>query len=214
MSMFKGVARTLAWGTGVSITAAFVTLTFADPVQVPTTLEDYFLEGTQPDTLNHPVVDASACAGCHGLYDAVHEPWTNWTASMMGQAARDPLFFACLAIANQDAAFSGDMCIRCHTPGGWLAGNSTPTDGSALTGIDMQGVSCNFCHRMVDPDYKPGISPAADQGILANLGAIPPNPHSGNFIVDPDDVRRGPFDMGPDFFYHEWAQSPFQKEKK
>lgn len=211
MSMFKGVARTLAWGTGVSITAAFVTLTFADPVQVPTTLEDYFLEGTQPETLNHPVVDSSACAGCHGLYDAVHEPWTNWTASMMGQAARDPLFFACLAIANQDAAFSGDMCIRCHTPGGWLAGNSTPTDGSALTGIDMQGVSCNFCHRMVDPDYKPGISPAADQGILANLGAIPPNPHSGNFIVDPDDVRRGPFDMGPDFFYHEWAQSPFHQ---
>lgn len=212
MSSFRGIARTLAWAGGVTGAAAFVTLTFAEPTQVPTTLEDFFLDGTQPETLNHPVVDATACATCHGLYDEVHEPWTNWTASMMGQAARDPLFHACLAIANQDAAFAGDLCIRCHTPGGWLAGNSTPTDGSALSGADMQGVSCNFCHRMVDPDYKPGVSPPADQGILAALGAIPPNPHSGNFVVDPDDVRRGPFDMGPDFFYHEWAQSPFHQD--
>jgi len=212
MSSFRGIARTLAWAGGVTGAAAFVTLTFAEPTQVPTTLEDFFLDGTQPETLNHPIVDATACATCHGLYDEVHEPWTNWTASMMGQAARDPLFHACLAIANQDAAFAGDLCIRCHTPGGWLAGNSTPTDGSALSGADMQGVSCNFCHRMVDPDYKPGVSPPADQGILAALGAIPPNPHSGNFVVDPDDVRRGPFDMGPDFFYHEWAQSPFHQD--
>lgn len=212
MSSFRGIARTLAWAGGVTGAAAFVTLTFAEPTQVPTTLEDFFLDGTQPETLNHPIVDATACATCHGLYDEVHEPWTNWTASMMGQAARDPLFHACLAIANQDAAFAGDLCIRCHTPGGWLAGNSTPTDGSALSGADMQGVSCNFCHRMVDPDYKPGVSPPADQGILTALGAIPPNPHSGNFVVDPDDVRRGPFDMGPDFFYHEWAQSPFHQD--
>lgn len=208
-----GWVAVAAFGTGM------LAVTFADGTPVPTTLSDFTLSGTQPDTLDHPIVDSQSCATCHGLYDEVHEPWTNWTASMMGQAARDPLFHACLTIANQDAAFSGDLCIRCHTPGGWLAGNSTPTDGSALSGVDFQGVSCNFCHRMVDPNYQPGVSPAIDAPILADLTppepglpAIGPNPHSGNFIVDPLDRRRGPFDMGPDFFYHEWAQSPFHQD--
>ena len=52
-----------------------------------------------------------------------------------------------LTIANQDAAFAGDLCLRCHAPVGWLEGRSTPTDGSHLADIDYEGVSCNFCHR-------------------------------------------------------------------
>jgi hypothetical protein len=35
----------------------------------------------------------------------VSEPFRPWNASPMGQAARDPLFWAAVAIANQDAAF-------------------------------------------------------------------------------------------------------------
>jgi hypothetical protein len=212
MNSIRSIATVGAWCVGVVGAAGFVTLTFADPLPLPTTLEDYFLDGTQPNTLNHPIVDAQNCAICHGLYDEAHDPFGTWAASMMGQAARDPLFHAALAIANQDAAFSGDLCIRCHVPGGWLDGRSVPTDMSALETADMQGVSCNFCHRMVDPVYAPGQSPAADKGILGALDNIPVNPHSGNYIVDPDDVRRGPFEMGPKFFFHEWAQSPFHQE--
>lgn len=213
-ALFGRLVRTGGWAVGVFGGAGLVAVAFAGGGGTPvaTTLDDFFLDGTQPNTLNHPIVDASSCATCHGLYDEVHEPWTNWSASMMGQSARDPLFHACLAIANQDAAFSGDLCIRCHVPSGWLDGRSTPTDGSALTGSDMQGVNCNFCHRMVDPVYSPGESPAADEGILAALANVPINPHSGNFVMDPDDVRRGPFDMGPNFFFHEWAQSPFHQD--
>lgn len=213
-ALFGRLVRTGGWAVGVFGGAGLVAVAFAGGGGTPvaTTLDDFFLDGTQPNTLNHPIVDASSCATCHGLYDEVHEPWTNWSASMKGQSARDPLFHACLAIANQDAAFSGDLCIRCHVPSGWLDGRSTPTDGSALAGSDMQGVNCNFCHRMVDPVYTPGESPAADQGILAALANVPINPHSGNFVVDPDDVRRGPFDMGPNFFFHEWAQSPFHQD--
>ncbi len=202
-----------AFGTGM------LAVTFADGTPVPTTIPDFTLSGTQPNTLDHPVVDSQACLSCHGLYDSAHEPFTNWAASMMGQSARDPLFHACLTIANQDAAFSGDLCIRCHTPGGWLAGNSTPTDGSALAGADFQGVSCNFCHRMVDPNYQAGVSPAVDNDIIndltapgVGLPAVPPNAHSGNFVLDPLDRRRGPRDVGPDFFYHDWLQSPFHQD--
>lgn len=205
------LARASGWCVGAASMTAMLAVSFADGTPVPTTVSDFFLDGTQPETLEHPIVDAKACATCHGLYDEVHEPWTNWAASMMGQSARDPLFHACLTIANQDAAFAGDLCLRCHTPGGWLAGRSEPTDGSALMGVDYQGVNCNFCHRMVDPEYTPGVSPAIDQPILNDLDALPVNPHSGNFVVDPQDRRRGPFDLGPDFFYHEWAQSPFHQ---
>ncbi len=60
------------------------------------------------------------------------EPWFNWAASMMAHAARDPLFWATVAIAEQDFDGSGDLCIRCHTAEGWLDGRSTPTDGSGL----------------------------------------------------------------------------------
>ncbi|MFK7883665.1 MAG: GC-type dockerin domain-anchored protein [Phycisphaerales bacterium] len=206
------LARAGGWCFGAAAFTGMLAVSFADGTPVPTTIPDFFLDGTQPNTLDHPIVDSQSCASCHGLYDEVHEPWNNWAASMMGQSARDPLFHACLTIANQDAAFSGDLCIRCHTPGGWLGGRSTPTDGSALAGADFQGVSCNFCHRMVDPDYKPGLSPAIDVPVLDDLAALPVNPHSGNFVVDPQDRRRGPFDMGPDFFYHEWAQSPFHQD--
>ena len=51
---------------------------------------------------------------------------------MMAQAGRDPVFYAALDIANADAAFSGDFCLRCHVPRGWLDGrHSAPTATSA-----------------------------------------------------------------------------------
>lgn len=53
---------------------------------------------------------------------------------MMAQAARDPLFLACLAVEEQDAPSVGDLCIRCHSPGGWEEGRSTDTGGGMLPG--------------------------------------------------------------------------------
>ena len=42
---------------------------------------------------------------------------------MMGQAGRDPIFYATLAVANQDVDFE-EACLRCHAPGAWLDGRS------------------------------------------------------------------------------------------
>jgi mono/diheme cytochrome c family protein len=195
------------WAAGLAIVAAATAVTIAG---LPTNLDDFFGPGTQPNELNVPLQDSNECAACHGGFDDEHEPFRPWNASPMGQAARDPLFWAAVAIANQDAQAGGDTCIRCHTPGGWLAGRSTPTDGSQLTGIDFQGVSCNFCHRMVDPNNHPG-APVEDAAILAGLTTvIPTEEHSANYVVDPEDRRRGPY-MLEDFFIHQWRQSPFHK---
>ncbi|MEL6430603.1 MAG: multiheme c-type cytochrome [Planctomycetota bacterium] len=183
--------------------------------QVAATLDDFFVPGTQPGTLTQPVFSSDACSGCHGNYDPVAEPFTQWAASMMGQAGRDPIFYAALAVANQDVDFGGELCLRCHAPGAWLEGRSTPTDGSALDPLlgDLDGVTCHMCHRMVDP-VPDAANPAEDTAILANL-TVPAlqEPHSASFVIDPDDNRRGPYDLGM-FFYHEWRESPFHRESR
>ena len=71
----------------------------------------------------------------------------------MSLAARDPLFWGALAVAEQDFDGSGDVCLRCHTSNAWLAGRSVPTDGSALHATrDSNGVECETCHRLTNPD--------------------------------------------------------------
>ncbi|HEB61493.1 MAG TPA: hypothetical protein ENJ06_06680 [Phycisphaeraceae bacterium] len=197
-------------------TATAGTLLFAAGVAlalpVPTTLLDFFQPGTQPNELTDLIVTSDVCSACHGNYDINVEPYHRWANSLMGQAARDPVFYACLDIAEQDAQFVGDVCIRCHSPGGWLEGRSTPTDGSGFIDKDFDGINCNFCHRMVDPVWS-SDNPMPDQGILNNLSTvIPTNPHSGQYIVDPRDRRRGPYDLGMMFPWHMWQQSPFHRE--
>lgn len=177
---------------------------------VGTTLNDFFMPGSQPDptgTLILPFVDADAnCLFCHGGFDIPNpplnlegEPYRNWLGSMMAQASRDPVFYAALTVANQDADFGGDLCLRCHASSAWLGGRSVPTDGSAFipNSVDFEGVSCNFCHRLVNPQYVKGESPIEDISILDDLdfeGLLPEQPGTARYVVDPLDARRGPFD--------------------
>lgn len=154
---------------------------------VNTTIEDFFLPGTQPSSISFD----SNCNNCHGGYDVTAEPTYNWQGSMMAQSMRDPLFLAALTIANQDAPGSGDLCLRCHTPKGWLSGRSVPTDGSALNPVDIEGVDCHFCHTLINPQ---STNPA-DLVYINNLGAnIPPQSGNGMFVIDnSSQTRRGPF---------------------
>ncbi len=114
-----------------------------------------FMPGSQSGSVN--LESATRCDNCHGGYDRAIEPAHNWRGSMMANAARDPLWAACLTVALQDSIAvlgnpnAGDLCIRCHTPSGWLGGHSDPPNLTALAGSDFEGVSCDFCHRMVDP---------------------------------------------------------------
>ncbi len=185
----------------------------AQNLPIPTTLQDWAQPGTQPGALNEPIIAGSACNLCHSGF--FNSPVDLWKTSIMAQAGRDPLFHACLAIANQDASESGDLCLRCHTPGAWLAGNSTPTDGSNLSGInDFDGVTCNLCHRMVDPEFVSGQSPAIDLGILNSLDEIPAHPQNGQYVIDPADNRRGPYNLGSGFQFHPAIQSPFHSSSR
>jgi len=190
-----------------------------------TTINDVFLPGSQIGQSGN-IETPDKCDNCHGGYNSAVEPAFNWRGSMMSQAARDPLFFACLAVANQDAPGVGDMCLRCHAPDGWLNGRCEPTDGSALNNNDRQGVQCDFCHKLVKPS-EIGVNPFpsdaaytstgfgtgtynADQAYLSKIIPIPGTPSNGMYIADAFNGKRGPFTDAVG--RHQMLYSPFHSQ--
>ncbi len=116
------------------------------------------MPGTQPGALM--LEDPGNCMNCHAGYDEAVEPGFNWQGSMMGQAARDPLFYACFTVAAQDSIWvlgnpnADDLCMRCHYPKGWLEGRSDPPNASLMIGADYDGVHCGFCHSKYNPFFE------------------------------------------------------------
>lgn len=167
--------------------------------------------GTQP---NQAMLlgAVSACDGCHGYYNQAVEPAENWMGSMMAHSARDPLFFAGLAIAEGSVPGAGDFCIRCHAPRGWLDGNASPSDGSALDPVnDKNGIECGICHSLVNPNTQehPGVQIAP---YVANDGGTPPEGFygSGMYVVSGTQTRYGPYDQGVTAG-HAWAKSLYHR---
>jgi len=199
------------WGNlGSGWSADFFTIFSSAVGRVPTTLRDFDMPGSQPIE-SGTILEPTDCISCHSTYGQTEvEPYFNWEGGMMAHASIDPLFLAALEIANADAPESGDLCLRCHDNRGWLGGRSTPTDGSQMLPSDKIGVSCDLCHRLVDPIYEPGVSPGDDEAILAALAEVPEQPALGQYVIDPHGTRRGPFDdpMAP----HSFLYSPFHRE--
>jgi hypothetical protein len=188
---------------------------------IGTKSRDFIQPGTQPDPvppgLSDPILAASSCSACHGYFDPNTEPYFAWVASQKAQAARNPMFWATLAIANQDAGNAGYWCMRCHIPIGFLGGRTTfVSDGSILDDSkhDFDGVNCNMCHRLVDPVYDPNENPHVDLDVMpGGESAVDVEPHNGMFIVDLFDRRRGPRDdLDDSFAWHQWLPSPFHEE--
>jgi len=120
------------------------------------------MPGTQPGQVG-ALESPDKCNNCHADYnDAAtaaagqgepqDEPSRGWAGGTMAQAGRDPIFWATLAVAEQDFDGVGDLCLRCHSTAGWYGGRSTPTDGSGLSAGDADGVDCDTCHTMTNPD--------------------------------------------------------------
>ena len=177
------------------------------------------MPGTQPREakIDYAFFGASNCKHCHARTDAKNgpaDPYFSWSGGMMAQAARDPVFRAALAIANQDIPDVGDFCIRCHSLRGWLAGRSSVTDGSALEREDLHGVSCSVCHRLIDPRSVEARKVAC---LLPPGDASETGLHEGNgmVVVDPEDVARGPYpDPGGIKPHHLRLQSPYQASSR
>ncbi|MEZ4680987.1 MAG: choice-of-anchor Q domain-containing protein [Caldilineaceae bacterium] len=155
-------------------------------------MRDYHLPGTQPGGLSAPLGNATDCTGCH-----VEHIRDNFNGAMMTNGVRDPLFRAALVIANRDANYSGDLCIRCHSPTAWLNnrastdGDPTASDGRLINADDLHGITCTTCHRMVAPTPVAGEA-AGDAAERAALTG-PFLSGSSAYIIDRNDIRRGRF---------------------
>ena len=132
------------------------------------------MPGTQPTEVTN-FASPDTCAGCHAGYNTLapdNEPVTGWRGAAMGNAARDPVFWSTLAVVEQDFDGAGDLCLRCHSLGGWYGGRSTPTDGSGLAASDVDGVDCNTCHTITNTDNSEHLG-AMNSPFIANCSDDP-----------------------------------------
>ncbi|MCH9686581.1 MAG: cytochrome c family protein [Deltaproteobacteria bacterium] len=158
---------------------------------------------TEPLELSNALVPADQCEYCHTFQNApdaatdpLYAPYFSWRGSMMANAAVDPVFWAGVAIASQDAVLPEETqaCIRCHSPRAFLEGRGDAISLAELTVQDRAGVECEACHRMV-ADEPPGnaqytIDDVAVNGMVPRRGpwsyppgeGIPPPPHEA--LVD------------------------------
>jgi len=164
--------------------------------------------GTQPNEVGN-LESPDRCDNCHGGYNSAVEPAFNWRGSMMANAGRDPIFWATMAIAEQDFDGSGDLCMRCHSTGGWYAGHSTPTDGSGLMAGDADGVDCDTCHTMTNPSGAEHTG-VMNTPFIANDGAGSGYYGSGMLSLSGGNAKLGPYsDAVPK---HQFMQSDFHRD--
>jgi hypothetical protein len=199
---------------------ALVTAAHAAPT-VPTEIEQ---PGTQPSEVPS---FATNCNSCHFAGnpdpDELFLPSRGWQGSMMSNAMKDPIFWATVAVAEQDFLPNadpelrggvGDLCLRCHGPNGWLGGRSTPTDGSSFTGADERGVECEFCHLLVNPDEPVNVSGTTEEQSPPFEAFDPVTGEgyygSGQYVLNSDGTRLGPY--GDASANHQWLQSSFHRD--
>lgn len=190
----------------ILIVSFFVGSSFAADV-VP---NEIMMPGTQPNEVQN-FESPDKCDNCHGGYDEAraysNEPAYGWRGSAMGNAGRDPIFWATLAIAEQDFDGAGDLCIRCHSAGGWIAGRSTPTDGSGLAANDDDGIDCDTCHKATNPDNSEHLGVmnppfVANDGVEGYYG-------SGILSIWGGSDKLGPYNNAD--ARHKWMQSRFHR---
>ena len=170
--------RALVYAALIAAILALIAAAAFAAVDVPTDIQQ---PGTQPGDINN-LEGVNKCDGCHGNSNKGVELAHEWSGSMMAHAGRDPIFWATMAIAEQDFDGSGDLCLRCHSTAGWMAGRSTPTDGSSLGPGDADGVDCHFCHAMTNPDNSEHIGEQFAP-FVANDGGSPANAYYGSGIT-------------------------------
>ncbi len=185
--------------------------TIPNDIKLPGTQQAQVPTYTSPDN----------CDNCHGGYNQAVEPEFMWRGGMMANATRDPIFWATLAVAEQDflpgadpatRGGAGDLCIRCHSVNGWMANRSTPTDGSGLSNsADVNGVECEFCHLMVDPDQPvsiPGTTEVQTPPFEA-YDASGAYYGAAEYVMNGNGTRLGPYVTSPP---HAAIQSPFHRK--
>ncbi len=123
------------------------------------------------------------CAGCH------QEIYAQWNGSMHSNAHKDPVYQKLFLIASRETNGTFDaFCTKCHSPIGYLSGETPSGDNYSVDGITEKGISCDFCHTV---NASSGIG-------------------NGAFISSPGKVKYGPLDDSNISTFHQTAYSELQ----
>ncbi len=130
---------------------------------------------------------AEICMGCHSDIHA------QWKGSMHANAFIDPVFQALWKIGEEETkGFTRQLCGGCHSAVGVLANDITFKDGTFdASDIAKEGVTCDLCHTVKETAF---------------LETPTYEPQNASLIVDPGDVKRGPY-KDSESQYHETAYS-------
>ncbi|MCA9709855.1 MAG: hypothetical protein KDK70_28705, partial [Myxococcales bacterium] len=144
------------------------------------------------------------CELCHGYEnplvhdgDPEYAPMRSWQGTMMANSARDPVFWAGVAVADADSPGDTVLCVRCHAPRAFLDGHGSVTAFDQLLPNEQEGVECALCHRTMDD----GVTPAGNAQYTVD-----------DVLVDGINVaRRGPWDYtdGVAEPPHIWVHDPY-----
>jgi len=111
-----------------------------------------------------PYASSADCAACHKTIARF------WSESRHSQSAVSPAFLEALkSTANEaaDATAARRDCLWCHAPTTIVTG-----DLAMQLPITREGITCDFCHTVVDVDMEKADGP---------------------FVLEPGDVKRGPY---------------------
>jgi mono/diheme cytochrome c family protein len=62
------------------------------------------------------------------------------------------------AQAGRETGAGADYCVACHTPFGGDSGEVPPTTGPQISQNTLEGIQCDFCHTLTDPQtYGPSV---------------------------------------------------------
>lgn len=124
------------------------------------------------------------CSGCHEFENnplaedlPPHAP-AAYFGTLMANAARDPVFWAGVALASDDYPGETEDCVRCHSPRAFLEGRGDAIAIEELNPLDLNSVSCEVCHRAIDD----GETPAGNARLVLD-----------DVLVDGEPPRRGPW---------------------
>ncbi len=134
---------------------------------------------TGPGELVNQLRTSSSCRNCHTFdnlpgdeVEPSYAPITSYGGSMMANAARDPVFWAGVALASQDDPEQTSLCIRCHAPKAFIEGRGESIALDELTDDDREGIVCELCHRMVDEGNIGNAQYTVDD-VLGPFGNVP-----------------------------------------
>ncbi len=178
--------------------------------------------GTQPTEVNG-ATSPTNCDNCHGgTSNPQLEPAHGWYGSMMSHALRDGLFWGALAVAEEDFVPGsdpatrggvGDLCLRCHGPDGWLQGLASPTDGSGFLGKEEDGVECEICHLLVNPDEPVNVTGTTEienaPYLAYDAGSGTGYYGSAQMVMNGNGTRLGPYANAD--ANHPFLRSPFHR---